>query len=46
MSKILVINPNSTEAVTRGIDEACEPLRMQGGPQVDVMTLKDGPPGI
>ena len=46
MSGILVINPNSTEAVTRGIDEACEPLRMQGGPQIDVMTLKEGPPGI
>jgi allantoin racemase len=46
MSKILVINPNSTEAVTRGIDEACEPLRMQGGPRIEVMTLKEGPPGI
>jgi Asp/Glu/hydantoin racemase len=28
MEKILVINPNSTEVVTRGIDEACAPLRM------------------
>jgi len=28
--RILVINPNSTEAVTRGIDAAMEPLRMQG----------------
>jgi len=46
MSKILVINPNSTEAVTRGIDEACAPLRMQGGPLIDVVTLKEGPPGI
>jgi allantoin racemase len=46
MSAILVINPNSTEAVTRGIDEACEPLRMQGGPAIEVMTLKEGPPGI
>jgi Asp/Glu/hydantoin racemase len=46
MNKILVINPNSTEAVTRGIDEACEPLRISGGPQIDVMTLKEGPPGI
>jgi allantoin racemase len=46
MSKILVINPNSTEAVTRGIDEACEPLRMNGGPQIHVTTLKEGPPGI
>jgi allantoin racemase len=46
MSAILVINPNSTEAVTRGIDEACEPLRMQGGPAIEVRTLKEGPPGI
>jgi Asp/Glu/hydantoin racemase len=46
MSRILVINPNSSEAVTRGIDEACEPLRMQDGPRIEVMTLKEGPPGI
>lgn len=43
---ILVINPNSTEAVTRGIDEACAPLRIEGGPRIEVMTLKEGPPGI
>ncbi|HEY8250766.1 MAG TPA: aspartate/glutamate racemase family protein [Burkholderiales bacterium] len=46
MDRILVINPNSTEAVTRGIDEACAPLRMPGGPQIECATLKDGPPGI
>ena len=46
MEKILVINPNSTEVVTRGIDEACEPLRMAGGPAIDCVTLKEGPPGI
>jgi allantoin racemase len=46
MSKILVINPNSTEAVTRGIEEACEPLRMPGGPRIEAITLKEGPPGI
>jgi allantoin racemase len=44
--KILVINPNSTEEVTRGIDEAVEPLRMAGGPAIDCVTLKEGPPGI
>jgi allantoin racemase len=44
--RILVINPNSTEAVTRGIDEACAPLRMPGGPAIDCVTLKEGPPGI
>ena len=46
MDRILVINPNSTEAVTRGIDEACAPLRMPGGPAIDCVTLKEGPPGI
>ena len=46
LEKILVINPNSTEAVTRGIDEACAPLRMPGGPAIDCVTLKQGPPGI
>jgi Asp/Glu/hydantoin racemase len=46
VDKILVINPNSTEAVTRGIDEACAPLRMPGGPAIDCVTLKQGPPGI
>ena len=44
--RILVINPNSTEAVTRGIDEACAPLRMPGGPEIECVTLKEGPPGI
>ena len=44
--RILVVNPNSTEAVTRGIDEAVEPLRIPGGPAIDCVTLKEGPPGI
>ncbi|MGH8700884.1 MAG: aspartate/glutamate racemase family protein, partial [Burkholderiales bacterium] len=44
--KILVINPNSTEAVTRGIDEGVAPLRIAGGPAIDCVTLADGPPGI
>jgi allantoin racemase len=44
--RILVINPNSTEVVTRGIDEAVQPLRLEGGPAIDCVTLKEGPPGI
>jgi len=44
--RILVINPNSTAAVTRGIDEACAPLRIEGGPGIDAVTLKEGPPGV
>ncbi len=46
MDRILVINPNSTEAVTRGIDAAMAPLRMVGGPAIDCVTLAQGPPGI
>ena len=45
-SPILVINPNSTEAVTASIDDALEPLRTAGGPTIKCVTLKAGPPGI
>ena len=44
--RILVINPNSTEAGTRGLDQAVESLRMAGGHAIDCVTLKKGPPGI
>ena len=44
--RVLVINPNSTEAVTRGMDEACDRLRFDAGPAIECVTLADGPPGI
>jgi Asp/Glu/hydantoin racemase len=44
--RILVINPNSTDAVTRAIDDAMVPLRTPGGPGIDCMTLHEGPPGV
>jgi allantoin racemase len=44
--RILVINPNSTEAVTRAIDDAMAPLRMPGGPEINCLTLEEGPPGV
>jgi len=44
--KIYVINPNSLEAVTVGIDGAVEPLRTSGGPEIECQTLAEGPPGI
>ncbi len=43
---IIVINPNSTVAVTEDIDRALEPLRFQGGPKIVCLTLAEGPPGI
>lgn len=45
-STIYVINPNSTRAVTAGIDAAMAPLRMAGGPHIECLTLASGPPGI
>ena len=44
--RILVINPNSTVAVTRAIDDAMAPLRIAGGPEIACLTLEDGPPGV
>jgi allantoin racemase len=46
MSTIYVINPNSTEAVTAAIDTALEPLRSDDGPDIECLTLAEGPPGI
>lgn len=45
-STILVINPNSNPAVTAGICEALEPLRLGGGPEILCETLAEGPFGI
>jgi Asp/Glu/hydantoin racemase len=44
--RIVVVNPNSTAAVTTAIDRALEPLRMAGGPAIECLTLPEGPPGI
>ena len=44
--RILVINPNSTVAVTCAIDDAMEPLRIAGGPEIACLTLDEGPPGV
>jgi len=45
-SKILVINPNSNEAVTKGLDDALAAIRYGDGPEIECRTLKDGPLGI
>ena len=46
MHRIHVVNPNSNEAVTRGIDEAVQPLRFADGPEIVCSTLAEGPFGI
>jgi allantoin racemase len=43
---IYVINPNSSQAVTDGIDAAMAPLRIVGGPAIECLTLTSGPVGI
>jgi Asp/Glu/hydantoin racemase len=43
---VIVINPNSTVAVTTAMDEGLAPLRMPGGPAIECVTLAEGPPGI
>ncbi len=46
MPRILVINPNSSAACGASIDAALAPLRTQGGPVIDVVSVADGPPAI
>jgi Asp/Glu/hydantoin racemase len=43
---IVVINPNSTDAVTAAIDAAMAPLRLADGPEIVCQTLHEGPPGV
>jgi allantoin racemase len=44
--RIRVVNPNSNEAVTHGIDTALESLRFENGPEIVCSTLAEGPFGI
>ncbi|MGL5138286.1 MAG: aspartate/glutamate racemase family protein [Beijerinckiaceae bacterium] len=46
MNPIIVINPNSNPAVTKGFDEALEPLRRPGAPPILCETLAEGPFGV
>jgi allantoin racemase len=44
--RIRVVNPNSNEAVTRGLDAALAPLRFANGPEIVCSTLAEGPFGV
>ena len=44
--RILVINPNSNEAVTEGLRQAVQPLNYPEGPEIACTTLAEGPYGI
>src|SRR4051812_11382830 len=46
MARILIINPNSSQTCSAAISAAVSPFRLSGGPAVDVVTLKEGPPAI
>lgn len=45
-ARILVINPNSNEAVTEGLRQAVAPLAFAEGPEIVCETLSEGPLGI
>ncbi|MBO0740303.1 MAG: aspartate/glutamate racemase family protein [Hyphomicrobiaceae bacterium] len=44
--RILVVNPNSNAAVTKGLDDALAPVRFADGPEIECRTLAEGPYGI
>ncbi|MEM6488361.1 MAG: aspartate/glutamate racemase family protein [Pseudomonadota bacterium] len=46
LGPILVINPNSNQAVTDGLDRALAPFRAPGLPAIECLTLAEGPFGI
>ena len=43
---ILVLNPNSTQAVTDALSTALDPMRLSGGPAIECATLAGAPTGI
>lgn len=43
---IVVINPNSNQAVTDGLDRALAPFRLAGWPTIECVTLTKGPFGV
>jgi allantoin racemase len=46
MARVLIINPNASEACSAGISAVLAPFRFAGGPALDVATLHEGPPAI
>jgi allantoin racemase len=46
MSRVLVINPNCSEACSAGIAAAIVPFRFADGPVLEVVTLQEGPAAI
>jgi allantoin racemase len=44
--RILVVNPNANEEVTQGLAAALAPVAFGDGPEIDCVTLREGPYGI
>jgi allantoin racemase len=44
--RILVVNPNSNEVVTKGLADALTPILFADGPEIECVTLREGPYGI
>jgi allantoin racemase len=44
--RILVVNPNSNEVVTKGLADALAAVAFKDGPEIDCVTLEEGPYGI
>lgn len=44
--KILVVNPNSNPQVTRNLAEALQPLSFADGPEIECITMAEGPFGV
>jgi Asp/Glu/hydantoin racemase len=44
--RILVVNPNSNETVTKGLADALAPVAFADGPEIECRTLTEGPYGI
>jgi len=44
--RILVVNPNSNEIVTKALADALAPIAFKDGPEIECVTLKEGPCGI
>lgn len=43
---LYIINPNSSQHVTDGIDRAVDPMRAASPVPIETLTLAEGPPGI
>ncbi len=46
LGKILLVNPNSNQAVTDGMAGAVAPFELPGGPEIECITLTTGPFGV